>query len=160
MAVASSVTPEPDSDSPDEDFVVVGTSPALTQNGAITTADEDYVVLDLPGEELDDELPEIDLADYMNQWMPIVPKIAALITHELWPQLRSYLESLPQFGDVNLERVVNAVAEDSAPNTGDHDRVGEEASTGFAFYANLFDEMENGGEPVEVTAEEADLVMA
>jgi hypothetical protein len=164
-AAGTSVAPEPEQnaarqDSNDEDFVVVSTSPALAQNGAITTNNEDYVVVDQPGEELDDELPEIDLADYMTQWTPIVPKIAALITHELWPQLRSYLESLPQFGDGNLERVVNAVAEDSAPNTGNANRVGEEASTGFAFYANLFEEMENGSETVDEAVAETDLVMA
>lgn len=139
--------------SADEDFVVVESSPALSSVGEPhlpETGDEDFVVVGHQLDDSSDELPEVDLTDYLNQWTPIVPKVAALITHELWPQLRTYLESLPQFGDANLEQVVNAVAEDVGVESSATGGVGEESVTGFAFYATLFEQMEN--EPDLITA--------
>ncbi|MBO0936432.1 hypothetical protein J2I47_07720 [Fibrella sp. HMF5335] len=130
----------------DEDFVVVESNPALSAVSEPLypeTNDEDFVVVGDDLDEVTGELPEVDLTDYLNQWTPIVPKVAALITHELWPQLRTYLESLPQFGDANLERVVNAVAEDVRVESSATGGVGEESATGFAFYATLFEQMEN-----------------
>ncbi|KAB7726669.1 hypothetical protein F5984_23870 [Rudanella paleaurantiibacter] len=144
-------------DATHEDFVVV--QPAQPEIGVspfLATTDEDFVVVpdsDQEGESV--ELPEVDLTDYVDSWTPIVPKIAALISHELWPQLRSYLESLPQFGDTNLERVVNAVAEDVGVGAANPDGVGEghagdRHTEGFAFYASLFDEMAHESELAEV----------
>ena len=139
-------------DEPDvthEDFVVFplegsGVSPFLA------TTDEDFVVVQDTADVDDaEELPEVDLKDYVESWTLIVPKIAALISHELWPQLRSYLESLPQFGDTNLEQVVNAVAEDVGVSTASTDGVGEGTTEGFAFYASLFDEMAQESELAE-----------
>ena len=141
------------SDAAHEDFVVVGDNevnagiyavpaafaPATVTNGS----DEDFVVVGLPTDEQDTELPEINLSDYVDQWTPVVPKIAALITHELWPQLRSYLTSLPQFGDANLEQVVNAVAGENNMATAETGGGGEESATGFAFYASLFEKMDS-----------------
>lgn len=139
--------------SADEEFVVVKSSPALSSVGELLspeTEDEDFVVVGDELNESSDELPEVDLTDYLNQWTPIVPKVAALITHELWPQLRTYLESLPQFGDANLEQVVNAVAEDVGVESSVTGGVGEESAIGFAFYATLFEQMER--EPDMTTA--------
>ena len=135
----------------DEDFVVIN-SP-VSQSGIspfqhAVDDDEDFVVVKSP-EATADELPEVDLSDYVESWTPIVPKIAALISHELWPQLRSYLQSLPQFGDTNLEQVVNAVAEDVGVETVMPGGVGEESADGFAFYASLFDEMAERAELAE-----------
>lgn len=126
-----------------EDFVVA--QPAQLEIGIspfLATTDEDFVVVtDSHQHEESGELPEVDLTDYVDSWTPIVPKIAALISHELWPQLRTYLESLPQFGDTNLERVVNAVAGDVGVDMANPGGVGEGHVEGFAFYASLFDEM-------------------
>lgn len=135
----------------DEDFVVINSS--VSQSGIspfqrAVDNDEDFVVVQ-PPEASADELPEVDLSDYVEGWTPIVPKIAALISHELWPQLRSYLQSLPQFGDTNLEQVVNAVAEDVGVETIMPGGVGEESADGFAFYASLFDEMTERAELAE-----------
>lgn len=143
---------------PDEGFVAVEINPlAIDSNqqagytsSGIENADEDFVVVGDEIEESDDDLPEVDVSDYLNQWTPVVPKIAALITHELWPQLRSYLESLPQYGDASLERVVNAVAEDVGMIPNETDGVGEGAETGFAFYATLFEQMEQADQSAEL----------
>lgn len=135
-----------------EDFVVVKSAQSeIGVSPFLNTTDEDFVVVAESEQENESaELPEVDLADYVDSWTPIVPKIAALISHELWPQLRSYLESLPQFGDTNLERVVNAVAEDARISAVNTDGVGEGHAEGFAFYASLFDEMAHESELAEV----------
>lgn len=132
-----------------EDFVVVEPRSVLASvrvtsdvNAQLSLPNEDFVVVGEGLQQPDDELPEVDLTDYLGQWTPIVPKIAALITHELWPQLRSYLSALPQFGDANLERVVNAVADETTTTSGETGGVGEESATGFAFYAALFEQLD------------------
>ncbi len=155
LALATLSDPEPDAAR--EDFVVVpfeepqeGISPFLA-TAAEFRSDEDFVVATDSHryeDEESEELPEVDLTDYVDSWTPIVPKIAALISHELWPQLRTYLESLPQFGDTNLERVVNAVAGDVGIETADPGGVGE-GPEGFAFYASLFEEMAQEPELIE-----------
>lgn len=135
----------------DEDFVVVGVNSTLltetvadieldttqTNMARRDTAHEDFVVVE-PSKIPDLELPEVDILDYVDHWTTVVPNIAALIMHELWPQLRSYLESLPQFGDVNLVTVVNTVTEEVGADQAPAGGVGEESGTGFAFYATFF----------------------
>ncbi|RYC66506.1 hypothetical protein [Spirosoma sordidisoli] len=143
---------------PNEDFVAVGINPLIIDSNrqtgysalGIEEVDEDFVVVGNESEQYDDDLPEVDVSDYLNQWTPVVPKIAALITHELWPQLRSYLESLPQYGDASLERVVNAIAEDVGMIPNETDGVGEGTETGFAFYATLFEQMEQADQSAEL----------